>query len=361
MKDPGDDSRTSNRSTRTHGHPAASRNRSGAAFPRLPFLWSLVLVATAAAPSTSFSQPAPPSVATSFRVYRAIDSSLLGGARGDAGTRLGNTNAGSAGGVLGYLHSEVVPSFAITKDGRRRNNIDAIAVFEVHVLNVKRAQLFGPGRSTEGANLFGPFIAFDNGLAMPPWARDKILSTGAYVGIQNQDHHARHAYPGDWYSFVGGCPMSEWALGENGRRAKPSPCPTTPALESICPASGEPDGTLQCQYTYRYLGYVPLDDLTGITSKDHPLCRTGDEPRACRDYADFASNGGIEYSPGPGDPIECADQTKPESGLPFWRGRCDPELALARIRALTSWSHLVTPASPASTPGVPTGGKSGSR
>src|SRR5215470_6539475 len=234
---------------------------------------------TAGATSASGSDPRPP--VASLRVYRAINSQLLGGSLGDAGTRLENTNAGSAGGVLGYIHSEVIPSFAVVDD-RRRNDIDAIAVFDVRVASVSGARLFPSHDPPSELKLFGPFMAFDHGMAMPPTARDLIGRLGAYVGIQNQSYHARHAYPGDWYSFVGGCPFSPWETGEDGHRGKPSPCPTTPALEGICPASGaEPDGTPLCQYTYSYRGYVPLDDLVGITSETHPLCQPGGKPRAC--------------------------------------------------------------------------------
>ncbi len=323
------------------GVASARGYRAGFGFPVVSFLGLLAFLGAAAAPSAPFSQSSPSPIA-SFRVYRAIDSRLLGGSLGDAGTRLGNTNAGSAGGVLGYLHSEVIPTFAVPNTGRRFHDIDAIAVFEVQVLNVRRARLFAPSDPPGNVNLFGPYMAFNGGKAMPPPARDQIIGYGAYVGIQDQANNPRHAYPGDWYSFVGGCPLSPWEAGENGRRDKPSPCPTTPALEGICPAAGAaPDGTPLCQYTYSYCGYVPLDDLVGITSKAHPLCQAGGTPRACVDYADFRRNGGIEYSAGPNDAVECAGATVPESGLPFWRGRCDPEQAFARIRALTSWSPLV--------------------
>lgn len=344
MKHKRDDSRFRTCSTSApRGIASANRNRAGIGFPFVSCLWLLAFLGTAAAPSAPSSQPSPPPV-VSLRVYRAIDSRLLGGSLGDAGTRLGNTNAGSAGGVLGYLHSEVIPSFAVSQTGRRLNDIDAIAVFDVQVLNVKRARLIAPTDPPGDVNLFGPFMAFNRGVAMPPWARDQIVRYGAYVGIQDQTDNPRHAYPGTWYSFVGGCPFSPWETGENGHRDKPSPCPTTPALEGICPAAGAgPDGTPLCQYTYTYLGYVPLDDLVGITSKAHPLCQVGGTPRACVDYADFRRNGGIEYSAGPNDAMECATEKVPESGLPFWRGRCDPEKALARIRALTSWSPLVVP------------------
>ena len=301
-------------------------------------LW-VALLGSAALTSASSCHTSPSPV-TALRVYRAIDSQLLGGSLGDAGTHLGNTNAASAGGVLGFIHSEVIPNFAVAK-GRRRNDIDAIAVFDVRVINVVDARLFASHDPPGAANLFGPFMAFDHGMAMPPMARDQIAKWGAYFGIQDQAGNPRHAYPGDWYSFVGACPLSPWETGESGHGRKPSPCPTTPALEGICPAaSAEPDGTLLCEYTYSYRGYVPLDDLVGITSTAHPLCQAGGTPRACVDYADFRRNGGIEYSPGPNKTMECASGNGPESGLPFWRGRCDPEKALARIRALTSWSPL---------------------
>lgn len=318
------------------------RNRPGTRFPIVSFLCFLALLGTIAAPSASFAQPASPAV-TSFRVYRAIDSRLLGGVFGDAGTRIGNTNAGSAGGVLGYIHAEVIPTFAVPNaGGRRLNDIDAIAVFEVQALNVRRAQVAGPAVAPGTVKPFGPFMAFNGGMATPPQARNQILRYGAFVGFQDQTHNARHAYPGEWYSFVGACPLSRWGTGEDGNRGKPSPCPTEPSLDGICPATGgAPDGTPLCQYKYTYLGYVRLDDLVGITSKTAPLCQTDGTPRACADYADFRRNGGVEYAAGPIENVECDKSKVPESGLPFWRGRCDPERARDRIRTLTNWSALV--------------------
>ncbi|MEO8034727.1 MAG: hypothetical protein ABI837_09860, partial [Acidobacteriota bacterium] len=203
---------------------SASWNRTGTGFLVISRLWLLALLGTAAAPSASFSQSAPPPVA-SFRVYRAIDSRLLGGSLGDAGTRLGNTNAGSAGGVLGYLHSEVIPSFAVPASGRRLNDIDAIAVFDVQVLNVSVARQFPSYDPPGSVKLFGPYMAFEAGVAMPPQARDQIASLGAFVGVQDQAHHPRHAYPGNWYSFVGACPFSRWKSYEGGHHEKPFPCP----------------------------------------------------------------------------------------------------------------------------------------
>ncbi len=313
---------------------------------RLATRLAVFLVLAAVAPA-AFALAEPPPVA-SFRVYRAIDSRLLGGYLGDAGTRLENTNAASAGGVLGYLHSEVVPSFARPPTDRRYNDIDAIAVFEVHVLNVGEARNFPSYHPASDVDLFGPFMAFNFGVAMPPHARQQIEHLGAYVGIQSQANHPRHAYPGDWYSFVGPCPLSAWRRDDvTGQPAKPSPCPTAIALDDMCPASGKPDGTPSCQYTYAYLGYVRLDDLVGITSKSRPLCQEGTIKRACVDYTDFHRNHGVEYAAGPNTLVDCAGKQVPESGLPFWRGRCDPKRANARIRALAKWSALVTPKSSA--------------
>jgi hypothetical protein len=244
--------------------------------------------------------------------------------------------------VLGYLHTEVIPSFAVGSADRRINAIDAIAVFEVRVLNGRRARLAARTDPPGKVKLFGPFLAFNGGKAMPPSSEDDITRFGAFVGIQDQATNPRHAYPGDWFSFVGPCPLSPWTTDELNRGEKPSPCDTTPALEGICDRAA-PDGTRLCQYTYTYLGYVPLDDLVGITSKSTPLCRTGDKPRACVNYADFRQDGGVEYSSGPNPGMPCARDQAPESGLAFWRGRCDARMARARIRALETWPRLLHP------------------
>ena len=92
---------------------------------------------------------------------------------------------------------------------------------------------------------------------------------------------------------------------------------------------------------------VPLDDLVGITSKTQPLCRTDRTRRACVDYADFRKNGGVEYSSGSDEAMDCSGKKARESGLDFWRGRCDPAKALARMHTLTNWSALVVPNRPA--------------
>lgn len=298
-----------------------------------------------AATTNAYAQAATAPI--TFRVYRAIDSRLLGGSLGDAGTRLGNTNAGSAGGVLGYLHTEVVPSFArdFYNGPARFNDIDAIAVFEVRVLNVRRARLQRSNDPPTTDQTFGPYMAFNRGVAAPPQAREFIEMFGAYVGVQDQRRNARHQYPGDWYSFVGGCPLSAWETRADGTRGKPIPCPTQPDLEGICEKSSAeaPDGTPLCQYTYSYLGYVRIDDLVGITSKKEPLCRDGKKKRPCVDFADFHRNGGVEYDGGAPNAMKCIELHSPESGLPFWRGRCDPTKAAARIDALTNWKNLVPP------------------
>ncbi|WP_353366834.1 hypothetical protein [Acidovorax sp. FG27] len=297
---------------------------------------SLGVAATTPAPDFS---PPPVSV---FQVYRAIDSRLLGGPFGDAGTRLGNTNVGSVGGVLAYLHTEVVPAFASGSGERRRNGIDAIAVFEVRVLNTRRARRSAAPGDAGGTALFGPFMSFDRGAATQPDGRDQLLRYGAYVGVQDQRHSARHAYAADWYSFVGRCPLSPFGLGEGGGRDKPTPCPTAPSLEGICDqATGAPDGSPLCQYTFTYLGYLRLDDLVGITSADKPLCRTGTTPRPCADYADFRGSGHTEYDTGPADGMGCAAGQAPETGLAFWLGRCDPLRNRAREQALMNWTSLV--------------------
>jgi hypothetical protein len=340
----GTQSRAGATCTRRSG-ASANRRPSPIGLPLLACLPLLALLAMAAASSAAFAQASDVTV-TTVRVYRAIDSRLLGGSMGNAGTLLGNTNAASAGGVLGYLHSEVIPSFAVPRaTGRRHNGIDAIAVFEVQVLNVRRARLSKSSDPPGMVNAVGPFMAFNGGEATPPNAREQIATYGAYVGVQDQTRHPRHAYPGDWYSFVGVCPFSRWGTGANGNRGKPSPCPTTPVLDGICDAAtpAGPDGTPLCQYTYTYLGYVPIDDLVGITSKSEPRCATNGAPRPCADFGDFRANGGVEYSAGPDVTVDCADDQSPETGLPFWRGRCDPERARARMRALANWSPLVVP------------------
>lgn len=315
-------------------------------------MYSFSIAQTTQVPKSYSLQKCDPGEICKFNVYRAINSEALGGTLGDNGKKLENTNTASAAGVLAYIHFECISPGQTEEDNplARHHGIDAIAVFEVY-MQAYESYLFTHFVSVQSSDppskgkVFGPYHAIDAGLVEDGSNRvglQHLKQLGPQVGLQTQSN-TRTAYGGDWHSFIGKCPNSEWVGGYDGDRKKPDPCKTDPAFDAHC--TGEyPNGSINCQYTYKYLGYVSLDDFVGITSTTAPKCVdsvTG-KPRPCTDYEDFRKNGNtstdsngyhIEYEGGGDDPADCSS-TFNEFGLSFWKGRCNHTDCDNRAKAL---------------------------
>ncbi|CAK8998310.1 unnamed protein product [Durusdinium trenchii] len=174
-----------------------------------------------------------------------------------------NVDMASLGGVLFYLHNEVVDSKGeqLSKDGKRSTkfDIDRIVRFKVTVHNTEA--LWKQFRSQ-----FGQFIQFDYGQAtfgMPDHVKkcnDIWTKFGFEVGCQVVPTGVSGYEGGFWSSFPGRCPSMPFTDDSpQGGQKKTSTCMRDWAGGS-CP---EPDGTPDCTWHIEPAGYVMLSELMG--------------------------------------------------------------------------------------------------
>lgn len=168
-----------------------------------------------------------------FLVYRALRSHKWDNPHvpDEWATRLLNANAASLGGVLGYLHTEVIPDdmreHQDMENHKRKWDYDAIMLFNVTIKTPEAVQ-------TKYANMMGPFTAFDSGRCTGGEAVcDFENSIGAFApGRQEQTGNPRHAYSNAWWYSFPQCGYCEWPTGE-----------------------------ADCTYTYNVVGMFKIDDL----------------------------------------------------------------------------------------------------
>lgn len=212
-----------------------------------------------------------------FYIYRAM---------GSAAYPPENVNAASAGGVMWYLHNEVV-IFTPRKFG-----ISRIMRFKV--------QYRTPEPLWRQHIHFGTRYAFDSGKCTGPGkCEEDYARYGYFVGCNKvynwptpQFADARYYPDAAWYAFPGPCaskPFKEH--DEKCIRDFPG---------GAC--AGTPTGRGDCTYSYQPAGEVSVDELVGI-----------------KNYTEFMAAGGREYIPGLGL-NSCKTSSTCDKGnlLSFW-------------------------------------------
>ncbi|CAE7190266.1 unnamed protein product [Symbiodinium sp. CCMP2456] len=179
-----------------------------------------------------------------------------------------NVNFANIGGVMFYLHNEVVD-----KAGEMRNaegdrtpkfNIDRILRFKVTMKNPDA--LWKKYRSQ-----FGQFIQFDYGQAtfgMPNHVEkcNEIWETIGYeVGCQPNPTGISGYDGGYWTSWPGRCPSMPFSdKAPQGGYAKTAECMERQPGGSC----GRPDGGATCTWHIEPAGFILLDDLVGQNLKE---------------------------------------------------------------------------------------------
>lgn len=179
-----------------------------------------------------------------------------------------NVNFANIGGVMFYLHNEVVD-----KAGEMRNaegdrtpkfNIDRILRFKVTMKNPEA--LWKKYRSQ-----FGQFIQFDYGQAtfgMPNHVEkcNEIWETVGYeVGCQPNPTGISGYDGGYWTSWPGRCPSMPFSdKAPQGGYAKTAECMERQPGGSC----GRPDGGATCTWHIEPAGFILLDDLVGQNLKE---------------------------------------------------------------------------------------------
>eukprot|EP00929_Paragymnodinium_shiwhaense_P007520 TRINITY_DN11143_c0_g1_i1.p1 TRINITY_DN11143_c0_g1~~TRINITY_DN11143_c0_g1_i1.p1 ORF type:complete len:501 (+),score=92.70 TRINITY_DN11143_c0_g1_i1:84-1586(+) len=212
-----------------------------------------------------------------FYMYRAVN---------DQTYPPSNLNLASLGGVMWYLHNEIVCHCP------RRNEVTRILRYKVHTKTTQ--PLYDKGMN------FGLRHAFDVGKCTgPAWLNGQPDTTvpcdgdswdkyGYFVGCNDLNKNTfpfptwRVHYPNaTWYSMPGPCPSRFWdQKDEDCMAAEPG---------GIC--KGPPTGQGNCTISIEDAGHVRLDDIVGIPDKGDPLhldwCASHQEYRFRGDVGDI--------------------------------------------------------------------------
>uniref|UniRef100_K3WLD3 Uncharacterized protein n=1 Tax=Globisporangium ultimum (strain ATCC 200006 / CBS 805.95 / DAOM BR144) TaxID=431595 RepID=K3WLD3_GLOUD len=230
---------------------------------------------------------------------------------------LDSMNTASVEGALMYVQAEGINYNGRGTKCERKNNMRNIVFFDLVITQTNETlALYGQENGE-----YGPYLAMDinqctptNGTSTPvefPKACNQINGVnkepkiGAYVGAAQKDTDSRAPYPDTWwYSFPNTCVQSARANKNDICRAATS--------RGLCDYDKLPDG-ITCTYNYRILGYVPIDDLVGITAMKNKA-NTG----TYANFSEFCNDGGVEFN--------TTDNGTLIEAIDFWK---DPLLSTA--------------------------------
>jgi len=188
--------------------------------------------------------------------------------------KLENNNLADIGGVLKYVHTEIIVEHQLNPSrNARKYNVDVIGHWLFMVKNT--AELLATPKMTMDKD-FGPYCAYDVGRSTNPSTDEKLRAHGDWVGAQTQQDDPRIEVDVDmwWYSLGGFCPNLEFA--DKGTHDAPNAqCfrykddPSMVIAGGLC-SHGEfaPTGKLGCVYTYSDPQTVTVDQLSGLLSVD---------------------------------------------------------------------------------------------
>eukprot|EP00927_Polykrikos_kofoidii_P062562 TRINITY_DN57374_c0_g1_i1.p1 TRINITY_DN57374_c0_g1~~TRINITY_DN57374_c0_g1_i1.p1 ORF type:complete len:548 (-),score=65.46 TRINITY_DN57374_c0_g1_i1:257-1900(-) len=222
----------------------------------------------------------------SFYIYRA-----QGADSPNAKYPLANVNVASIGGVMWYLHNEVVALHNWNgHEGRRKFDITRIRRFKITTKATrplhKKGLNFGLKCSFDSGECTGPHRDGKNGVGTGWHSKPEWDMFGFNVGcdyLGEYPHVERtfktgKLYPDAiWYSLPGPCPMMNFRFADTRCR-----------LDFPGGLCDNPDGRGNCTYSAEDAGEIDIDELVGITPK-------------WKDRADFVRSGGFEGSPNGGD------------------------------------------------------------
>ncbi|DBA02600.1 TPA: hypothetical protein N0F65_011972 [Lagenidium giganteum] len=125
-----------------------------------------------------------------------------------------------------------------------------------------------------------------------------------------------------WFSFPGSCPLQPWILKTPACRAQ--------TRSGLCEPGETPDG-VACTFAYNILGFLPLDDLVGIS---RTLNNATNKPFA--NFSEFCRFGHVEF--------DATDEGDVVQSLPFWTNPQDVRYNNLRTQqVLTAYRRLASP------------------
>jgi len=289
-------------------------------------------VAAAAAPAAALAATDGPHYppgprAQTFYMYRA---------QSEASYPLENSNTADLGGVMWYLHNEVVSNTP------RKYHIDRIRRFKV---TVKNTWEFWNAHKRQ----FGAFMAYDAARCSTPVCAKVYRQYGFIVGCQVCDvtvaaYLAKgqtnwNCKKGDkmcnaplWYSLPGPCPSMGMSnseikpnqVGLDVNKAKTPDCLKRMPGGHCDKATGAPD----CTYSYEEAGVVLLNELVGIDDYNHFWNRSFTQ------CMDDVSQGKLPADTHCVHKKEYVPELDKGVGTSFWDSIHDEERCTARMNAV---------------------------
>ncbi|KAI9990579.1 hypothetical protein PInf_018133 [Phytophthora infestans] len=250
---------------------------------------------------------------------------------------LDTVNMAAVEGALKYVQAECINASVIT-NCRRRSNIQYVVFYQTTVVQPTAAMKHYATVTDEHRFAVErcPFMPMDGGQCNPnadgsfPDVCNQYTGENGHpklgfcVGGSLQDHDVIAPYPNNyWFSFPNSCPQTRWAGKSDTCRGQKS--------GGMCPLGVQPDGET-CTFTYEVLGYIPLDDVVGITKLINPQTNS-----YYANYAEFCEAGGVEFSVTvSGNEVTWLD------GLDFWANPGDSDANAQRAEHLVAaYSDLV--------------------
>jgi hypothetical protein len=255
-------------------------------------------------------------------------------------------NTAAVEGAFKYVQAECIDS-SVVSSCKRKNNIKYVVFYKTTIVQPRASIAYYSNASdTAYAIEHCPFMAMDGGQCDPnddgtfPDICNQYIGAdgqpdlGFCIGGTLQDSEPIAPYPHNyWFSYPNSCPQEKWA-------AKTATCRAEQA-GGLCPVGVAPDG-VNCTFSYEILGYVPLDDVVGITSMVNP--NTGAN---YANYYEFCMAGGVEFQA----TVDANGGVAVTQSIPFWK---DPGNATAnseRIATLTAKYNALVKASPTTSDG----------
>ncbi|GAB9469666.1 hypothetical protein Gpo141_00006938 [Globisporangium polare] len=255
------------------------------------------------------------------KYYTKLDDAFVG--------LMDSVNTASVEGSLMYVQAEGINYNTRSTENRcvRKSSMAYVVFYDIAVTQTN--ETLALYQETADQNEYGPMIPMDSGRCTPssgsgssevfPTAcyyfngDDGQPNVGPFVGGESKLTDARAPYPDNvWFSFPNTCPLKVWNDKTADCRAK--------TRKGLCDQGVLPNG-VDCTYNYRVLGYLPIDDLVGITSMVSNT--TG---KKYGNFSEFCLDGGVEF--------KATEAGVWEESIDFWLKPQDETANQARAQKL---------------------------
>ncbi|KAF4323029.1 hypothetical protein BBO99_00003412 [Phytophthora kernoviae] len=214
---------------------------------------------------------------------------------------LDTVNTASVEGALMYVQAEGINYNTRSADDRcsRKNGMQYVVFYDIVFTQTNETV-------AEYESEYGPMLPMDGGQCTPESGTNTFSkeclslngntsapNLGPFIGGESKETDARAPYPNCWCTRQGLCDMDKL-----------------------------PDG-ITCTYNYRILGYVPIDDVVGITAMTNKATNA-----KYSNFTEFCKAGGIEF--------QATEAGVWNASIPFWKKPQNSTANAARTEKLLS-------------------------